>query len=71
VAVLLTSCGWNNSTSDRDESIDTSALYEPQVLTLIKGRPYQTKEGIYTPVEDAMYYSRYRYLRAIVIGEGK
>jgi len=41
------------------------------VLTLIKGRPYQTKEGIYTPVEDAMYYSRYRYLRAIVIGEGK
>ena len=69
LALLLTSCGWSPSQRERDESIDKSALYDPPVLTLMKGKPYETKEGIYTPKKDAMFYSKYRYLRAITIGK--
>jgi len=68
-ALLLTNCGWSPSQKEENELIDKSALFEPPVLTLMKGKPYETKEGIYTPKKDAMFYSKYRYLRAITIGK--
>jgi len=38
------------------------------VVTLRKGESYQFAEGVYTPKEDAKFYSKYQYLRALIVG---
>ena len=69
LALLLTSCGLKSSKNEENESINRSALYDPPVVTLRKGEAYQFAEGVYTPKEDAKFYSKYQYLRALTIGE--
>jgi outer membrane biogenesis lipoprotein LolB len=69
LALLLTSCGLKSSQNEENESINRSALYDPPVVTLRKGEAYQFAEGVYTPKEDAKFYSKYQYLRALTIGE--
>jgi outer membrane biogenesis lipoprotein LolB len=69
LALLLTSCGWMSSPKGGNESINRSALYDPPVVTLRKGESYQFDEGVYTPKEDAQFYSKYQYLRALTIGK--
>lgn len=68
MALLLTSCGWKSSTKERDASTNTSALYDPPLVTLIKGEEYQFKEGVLTG-RGQKFFSEYRYLRAIVVGK--
>ena len=69
LALLLTSCGLKFSQKDEAELINRSALYDPPVVTLSKGEAYQFAEGVYTPTEDAKFYSKYQYLRALTIGK--
>jgi hypothetical protein len=69
LALPLTSCGLKFSQKDEAESINRSALYDPPVVTLRKGEAYQFAEGVYTPTEDAKFYSKYQYLRALTIGK--
>ena len=69
LALLLTSCGLKFSQNEENESINRSALYDPPVVTLRKAEAYQFVEGIYTPKEDAHFYSKYQYLRALTIGK--
>jgi hypothetical protein len=69
LALLLTSCGLKFSQKDEAELINRSALYDPPVVTLSKGEAYQFAEGVYTPTEDAKFYSQYQYLRALTIGK--
>ena len=69
LALLLTSCGLKFSQKDEAELINRSALYDPPVVTLSKGNAYQFVEGVYTPTEDAQFYSKYQYLRALTIGK--
>ena len=69
LALLLTSCGLKFSQNEENESMNRSALYDPPVVTLRKGEAYQFAEGVYTPKEDAKFYSKYQYLRALTIGE--
>jgi len=69
LALLLTSCGLKFSQNEENESINRSALYDPPVVTLRKAEAYQFVEGIYTPKEDAKFYSKYQYLRALTIGK--
>jgi len=68
VVMLLTSCGWNSSPSEKSASINRSALYDPPTVTLIDGRDYQFVEGNLTG-RGQLFYSRFRYLRALVIGK--
>ena len=69
LALLLTSCGLKSSQNEENELINRSALYDPPVVTLRKGEAYQFAEGVYTPKEDAQFYSKYQYLRALTIGK--
>ena len=69
LALLLTSCGLKSSQKESEELINRSALYDPPVVTLRKGESYQFDEGVYTPKEDAKFYSKYQYLRALTIGK--
>jgi hypothetical protein len=69
VALQLPSCGLRSSQSEENVSINRSALYDPPVVTLSKGESYQFAEGVYTPEEDAQFYSKYQYLRALTIGK--
>ena len=66
---LLTSCGWKSSSKEENAAVNTSALYAPPVVTMIKGESYTFKEGIYTPNQDQKFHSHYRYLRAITTGK--
>lgn len=68
LALLLTSCGLKSSQNEENVSVNRSALYAPPVITLRKGEAYQFAEGVYTPKEDAHFYSKYQYLRALTIG---
>jgi hypothetical protein len=68
LALPLTSCGLKSSQKDEAELINRSALYDPPVVTLRKGEAYQFDEGVYTPKDDAQFYSKYQYLRALIIG---
>jgi len=68
LALLLTSCGLKFSQKEGEELINRSALYDPPVVTLRKGESYQFAEGVYTPKEDAKFYSKYQYLRALIVG---
>ena len=69
VALPLHSCGLRSSQSEENALINRSALYDPPVVTLSKGEAYQFAEGVYTPTEDAKFYSQYQYLRALTIGK--
>lgn len=68
MAVLLPSCGWNSSQSAKSVAVSRSALYDPPMITLIDGQVYEFKEGQVTG-NGQVFYSRYRYMRAIVIGK--
>jgi len=68
---LLISCGLKSSQNEGDELTNTSALYAPPSVTMLKGESYKFKEGIFTPNKDQRFYSQWSYSRAIVIGEGK
>ena len=68
LALLLTSCGLKSSQNEETDSVNRSALYDPPTVTLKKGDSYQFAEGIYTPQNDAVFYSKYQYLRALTIG---
>lgn len=69
LALQLPSCGLNSSQREENDLINRSALYDPPVVTLSKGKAYQFTEGVYTPKEDARFYSRHQYLRALTIGK--
>ena len=69
LALLLTSCGLKSSQNEETESVNRSALYDPPTVTLKKGESYQFVEGVYTPENDAVFYSKYQYLRALTIGK--
>jgi hypothetical protein len=67
-ATLTTSCGWKPSSSDAADAVNTSALYDPSVITLTKGKTYQFEEGQVVG-RGQKFHSHYRYLRAITIGQ--
>jgi len=69
LALPLTSCVLKSSQNEENELINRSALYDPPVVTLRMGESYQFDEGVYTPKEDAQFYSKYQYLRALTIGK--
>ena len=67
-AMLLTSCGWKSTSSEEDAAVNTSALYDPPVVTLTRGKTFQFEEG-QVDGRGQKFYSHYRYLRAITIGK--
>ena len=68
VVTLLTSCGWKSTSSVEDAAVNTSALYDPPVVTLTMGKTYQFEEG-QVDGRGQKFHSHYRYLRAITIGQ--
>jgi hypothetical protein len=36
-------------------------IYQPSILSLEKGKPVQTKDGIYTPETDEVWHSDKRF----------
>jgi len=54
--------------SEEDAAVNTSALYDPPVVTLMRGKTYQFEEG-QVDGRGQKFYSQYRYLRAITIGK--
>ena len=56
VTIGLTSCGTNFWKKD-----DQLNIYQPSILSLEKGKPVQTKDGIYTPSTDEVWHSDKRY----------
>ncbi|WP_043585303.1 hypothetical protein [Geminisphaera colitermitum] len=52
--MLCTSGCSSNAASQR-------TLYQPPILHLLKGRPIQTAEGLYTPQVDELWHSGERY----------
>ena len=54
--IVLTSCSENSS--PRSETLN---IYQPSTLSLQKGQPVQTKEGVYTPETDEVWHSDKRY----------
>lgn len=64
MAVLLPSCGSNDSQNDLNES----ALYDPPTVTFINGQFYQFKEGKLLG-RGQKFHSDYSYRRAIIIGK--
>ena len=52
----LTSCGLNYSKKKEELNI-----YQPSILSLEKGKPIHTKDGIYTPETDEVWHSDKRF----------
>lgn len=52
----LTSCGQNSW--KKNEVLN---IYQPSILSLEKGKPIQTKDGIYTPETDEVWHSDKRF----------
>ena len=66
MALLLQSCGWNDSAND--SSANASALYDPPTVTTIPGETYRFAEGTLTG-RGERWHSDYSYRRAIIIGK--
>lgn len=68
LGLLLTSCASKSSLEENKEVLNTSALYDPPSVTLMKGREYQFVEGRITG-SGQKFHSHYSYLRALTIGQ--
>lgn len=56
VMIALTSC--DPSLWKKEKPLN---IYQPTILSLEKGKPITTKEGIYTPQTDEVWHSDARY----------
>lgn len=56
VTIGLTSCGQNFW--KKEEPLN---IYQPSILSLEKGKPIQTKDGIYTPETNEVWHSDKRF----------
>jgi outer membrane biogenesis lipoprotein LolB len=65
---LLTSCVSKSSQRESETQQNTSALYDPPTLTLIKGKAYQFKEGVIKG-RGQKFHSHYSYVMALLTGK--
>lgn len=68
LAMLLQSCASKPLQPEETERLNSSALYDPPVVTLIPGHEYQFAEGIITGTGQK-FHSDFYYLRALTIGK--
>ena len=78
IPILLTSCGLMNSPGEEEKlskawktsapAITSSALYDPPIVTLRKGRTYEFQEG-HLRGRGQKFISRHHYLKAIINSE--
>lgn len=64
LAILLLSSlptGCASASREASASLVASTLYQPPVLRLAKGRPVQTRDGLYLPQTDEVWHSDARY----------
>lgn len=66
-ALLMTSCASKLSIEDGETQLNSSALYDPPTLTLIKGKTYQFEEGVITGRGQKLH-SHYSYIMALLTG---
>jgi hypothetical protein len=65
---LLTSCVSKSSLEESEAQKNSSALYDPPTLTLVKGKTYQFKEGVIEG-RGQKFHSHYSYIMALITGK--
>ncbi len=67
MVLLLPSCGWSGWRSERNATLNDSALLDPVTITMLPSIRYQFKEGVVVG-RGQKFHSDYSYQRAVIIG---
>jgi hypothetical protein len=67
MVLLLPSCGWRGWRSERNATLNDSALLDPVTITMLPSIRYQFKEGVVVG-RGQKFHSDYSYQRAVIIG---